>query len=92
MEQAITVEWLDDHREPRCAPNPAYPKGIDLDCSDGAAATCSTELKPYPASRCGMFLVKCATCGQSILVTTAGRPDDPRSLKMACKLSGKAAH
>ena len=90
MEQAITVKWIDDHREPQCEPNPNYPKGIDLDCSDGAVATCKTDLRPYPTPRCGFFLVKCETCGQSVVVTTAGRADDPRSLKMACQLSDKS--
>jgi hypothetical protein len=91
VEQAITVNWVDGEREPKCTPNPAYPKGIDLDCSDGAAATCKSDL-PYPAKRCGYFTVHCDTCGQTIVITTAGRPDDPRSIKMACKLSGRKAH
>ena len=90
MEQALKVEWIDDHREPKCAPNPAHPDGIDLDCSAGAVATCATELRPYPTPRCGFFLVTCDTCGQRIMITTAGRPDDPRSLKMACRLSEKS--
>jgi len=88
----MKVEWHDAGREPQCAPNPAYPSGIDVDCSDGAEATCTSAL-PYPAKRCGQFSVYCETCGQFIVVTTAGRPDDPRSVKIACKLAaGKASH
>lgn len=79
----MKIDWIDDGREPKCKPNPAYPKGIDIDASGGAEATCSTDL-PYPARRCGLFLVVCETCGQRVAVTTAGRPDDPRSLKLAC--------
>ncbi len=89
MEQAIEVNWIDRGREPQCPPDPAYPKGIDLDCSGGARVTCKTDL-PYPAKRCGYFVVGCATCGQKIIITTAGRPDDPRSVKMACQLSNKS--
>lgn len=81
----MKVEWHDAGREPKVAPNPAFPKGIDLDCSGGAEASCTEQL-PYPAKRCGRFLIECETCGQRIMVTTAGRTDDPRSVKIACKL------
>ena len=79
----FTIHWQDAGREPRCAPNPAHPRGIDVDASEGAAATCFAPL-PYPARRCGAFLVKCDVCGQTVMITTAGRPDDPRSIKLAC--------
>lgn len=81
----MKVEWIDGGRWPKNAPNPAYPNGIDLDCSDGARAVCVAAL-PYPAKRCGAFHIECETCGQSIAVTTAGRPDDPKSVRIACKL------
>jgi hypothetical protein len=77
------IEWVDREREPQCAPNPAYPKGKDCDASQGAEATCTADL-PYPAPRCGVYVVKCKTCGVRVGCTTAGRPDDPRSLKIAC--------
>ena len=79
----FAIEWIDGSREPSCAPDPAYPAGIDLDCSAGLPS-CSTEL-PYPAKRCGVYLVECLTCHLRIGVTTAGRADDPKSLTMACK-------
>lgn len=85
MSSAITVTWYDAGREPEIPPNPAYPNGIDLDTSGGAIATC-TERLPYPARRCGHYRIKCKTCGLHIIVTTAGRSDDPRSVKIACKL------
>lgn len=83
MEQTLTIEWVDGGREPQCAPDPAYPTGMDVDISKGAEKTCSTDL-PYPAKRCGMFVVRCTKCGFSVAITTAGRPDDPRTLKIAC--------
>lgn len=79
----MKIEWFDSGREPQCAPDPAYPKGKDLDISMGAPSCVATL--PYPAKRCGYFVVECAKCGMSVAVTTAGRPDDPRSLRMPCK-------
>lgn len=79
----MKIDWIDSGREPQCAPNPKYPMGIDVDMSDGAAKTCSAAL-PYPAKRCGAYIVECEKCGQRVAITTAGRPDDPRSAKLAC--------
>lgn len=83
MEQALTVEWIDRHREPQCPPNPEHPNGIDVDMAHGAKS-CVTDV-PYPAKRCGAYLVKCKRCGFSALVTTAGRIDDPRSIRVPCQ-------
>lgn len=78
------VQWIDGRKEPQCRPNPAYPKGIDLDASAGASLTCTVVL-PYPAKRIGHFEIFCPVCGARSICTTAGRPDDPRSLKIACR-------
>lgn len=80
---SIKVEWIDHGREPQCEPDPAFPMGKDLDISAGASSCVATL--PYPAKRCGYFVVECSKCGMSVAVTTAGRPDDPRSLRMPCK-------
>lgn len=80
----MKVEWIDRGTEPQNPPDPNYPMGIDIDASDGAAAACKVQL-PYPAKRCGYWYVECPTCGTNALITTAGRPDDPRSVKLACK-------
>lgn len=87
MEQALTVEWIDSGREPQCAADPDFPDGKNIDASMGAGRSCSRDL-PYPAKRCGYFIVRCTICGMSVAVTTAGRPDDPRSIKLACRLEG----
>ncbi len=81
--QEFTVKWIDRHREPQCEPDPAYPHGIDLDCSGGSPG-CKVDL-PYPARRCGYYFVECNLCKMNVLITTAGRPDDPRSVKLPCK-------
>jgi len=78
------ITWRDAGREPQVKPNPDYPTGIDLDLSFQGEPACTTPL-PYPAKRIGAYLIHCRTCGIRIGVTTAGRPDDPRSVKIPCK-------
>jgi hypothetical protein len=78
------ITWTDLGREPRCKPDPRYPLGIDVDYSSGRRQTCTAQL-PYPARRCGFYEIACKRCGLNVLVTTAGRIDDPRSVKLACK-------
>ena len=81
---SLTYEWIDGGREPTQKPNYTYPHGVDLDVSRGKTKTCSMNL-PYPAPRIGYYLVTCDECGQRALITTAGRADDPRSVKLGCK-------
>lgn len=86
MKDQFAVEWIDRRREPQCQPDPAYPTGKDVMAvypGEDQFGTCKIEL-PYPAKRCGVYAVRCARCGMSIGVTTAGRPDDPRSVTVAC--------
>jgi len=79
------ITWLDHGREPQVAPNPLFPNGKDLDVTHGAEPNCFIEL-PYPAKRCGLYIIHCKTCDTITGVTTAGRPDDPRSVKLPCKV------
>jgi len=80
---SFTIEWYDGHREPTAAPDRQYPRGMDIDVSRGMKA-CKTDL-PYPAKRCGFFLVQCTVCKTNVTITTAGRADDPRSVRIACR-------
>lgn len=80
----INVEWIDGEREPQCAPDPNYPNGKQLDISVPGEKACGVEL-PYPAKRCGVYIVKCSVCGMSVGITTAGRPDDPCRARIPCK-------
>lgn len=82
----FVVRWIDRNREPKCPPNPAFPQGTDFDASGGAKRTCVVEL-PYPAKRCGVYVVQCEICGFSAAITTAGRADDPKSIRLPCKLA-----
>jgi hypothetical protein len=81
---ALYSKWHDAGREPQCAPNPNYPDGIDIVIGKSGAKSCSTNL-PYPADRCGHYVVGCTVCGLRVAITTAGRPDDPRSIKLECR-------
>ncbi len=86
MEQDMSqfkIEWRDSGREPQCPPDPRYPDGIDVDGIAARAEGCKTAL-PYPAKRCGAYIVECTICGIRVGVTTAGRPDDPRSVRLPC--------
>ena len=78
------IRWIDSGREPQVAPNPLYPAGIDLDTSGGKAPACTTAV-PYPARRCGFYKLDCTWCGLRAVITTAGRPDDPRPVTVACR-------
>lgn len=78
------VTWHDHGLEPKCAPDPNYPNGIDVGDIASTAPSCLVPL-PYPAKRCGVYVVECETCGLRIGVTTAGRPDDPRSVRIECR-------
>ena len=87
----MRVTWLNSGKNPQVAPNPNYPLGMDMDVSKGAERTCTAQL-PYPAKGIGVYVVQCAICGYRAACTTAGRFDDPRSLKMACKLVSQTAN
>jgi hypothetical protein len=77
------VTWHDAMREPQHKPNPAYPNGIDIDYTNPEEKKCFVPL-PYPAKRIGYYLIKCRICDMTVTVTTAGRSDDPRSVKIPC--------
>ncbi len=66
----------------QCPSNPAYPNGKKIDV--GILPNCEVAL-PYPAPECGEFVVKCKACKASVIVTAAGRPDDPISVTVPCR-------
>ena len=80
----MKITWHDNGREPKCLPDPAYPEGKDIRLCDGIEPKCTAQL-PYPAKRCGVYIIECERCGNRIGVTTAGRPDDPRSVEIMCR-------
>jgi hypothetical protein len=88
MSDQFEIRWLDRGHPPRIKPDPAFPDGVPVvDASMGAAITCVAEL-PYPTGEVnvGTWLVDCKLCRLRVGVTAASRPDDPRSVKLACKI------
>jgi hypothetical protein len=79
----------------QCAPDPNYPNGKILNARHEDEC-CEVSL-PYPAPECGYFLVDCSKCGLKVMITAAGRPDDPRiaflpcGAAATCKTKGGAA-
>lgn len=86
MPYAITVEWLDAGRKAENEPDPKYPEGVLVDLSRGRFKTCVVDVK-YPAPGVGQHRIVCSTCGMSAVVTAAGRADDPRYVKLPCKVN-----
>lgn len=80
----FTVKWIDHGREPQCPPNPNYPDGVDVSIPGPAGAGRCKSVLPYPAKRRGVYNVTCRVCGIKIVLTTTGRPDDPRSVEIPC--------
>ena len=82
---SIDVTFLDSGHEPQEKPNPEYPNGKPISLLPHALAKGCTRNLPYPAPRCGAYLITCHTCGYSVAVTVAGRPDDPNIITLPCK-------
>lgn len=80
----MKIRFLDSGREPMCPPDPAFPNGRRIDISGAADKTCEAHL-PYPAPRVGSMVIECPTCGLTVAVTVAGRPDDPHTVVIPCK-------
>jgi hypothetical protein len=79
------VDWVDLHRSSDAPADPAFPAGSPIDVALDALRACRIEL-PWPAERCGIWLVTCQKCGLYIRLKTTGKADDPNSLRVACRL------
>jgi len=84
MPNHIRVTWRDGGAYPHFPADPSLPRGTDLDLSLGAAETCMTPLR-YPRPGVGVHIVQCTVCGLQVTCEAAGRADDPRSVKLACR-------
>jgi len=82
----MTVKFIPSGRgKAQCPPDPDYPNGVEVNLATPSdTSRCRFDL-PYPAPETGMFEVHCDHCGLTILVTAAGRPDDPTSITVPCK-------
>jgi hypothetical protein len=86
------VEFIPSGRgKAKCEPNPNFPHGIEIVCPPNTPVSCKVAL-PYPAPECGMWSVVCTTCQCRLFVTAAGRPDDPVSVFLPCRISESIGH
>jgi hypothetical protein len=79
------ITFIDSGRKAQCPPDPEFPDGIAVDLSGGKTPACCVAL-PYPAKGIGGWSVTCKRCSVRVALTTAGRPDDPRSVLLPCQL------
>lgn len=81
---ALMLEWTATGGAAQNPPDKRFPLGVDLDLAGGAVECCVTTL-PYPASGIGFHLIRCLACELKVAASAAGRPDDPRTVRVACK-------
>jgi hypothetical protein len=82
------IEFVSQGKKATQPPNPEYPNGLvitDPTLKPGGLK-CQVHLE-YPAPCVGTWVVKCNRCGKRVACTAAGRPDDPRVMTIACKLT-----
>lgn len=79
----LKAEFFTEGKKPTQPPDPAYPNGIDVDISKGKSPWCWIRLPKVETT--GLMLVTCEECDLRIMITMAGRPDDARSYRMACR-------
>ena len=79
------LQWLSKGKPPQCESSPGYPDGVELDGAAGLPGPACKWALPYPAPSIGVHVVGCVTCGKTVACTAAGRPDDPRTIRFACK-------
>lgn len=71
----------------QCPPDPNHPNGIDVDiASHSAWQVCDVTL-PYPAPERGYWRIDCRLCQLAVAIIAAGRPDDPRSARIPCRIT-----
>jgi hypothetical protein len=80
----IKIEFVPSGRgKAQCPPDPRWLNGVNLDAA-GQGPGCKVTL-PYPAPECGHFRIFCTECNCMVVVTAAGRVDDPRSVVIPCR-------
>jgi hypothetical protein len=78
-----TITFIPSGRgKAQCAPDPMYPNGKVVNPYP-EGVSCKVDL-PYPAPECGYFCIDCSECGLKVMVTAAGRPDDPLTVFIPC--------
>jgi hypothetical protein len=81
----FAIDWVNALRDAHFPADPLYPNGHAMDVALDAPRACRAEL-PYPAARVGIYIVHCRVCDYRIALATAGRCDDPCSVRVPCRL------
>jgi hypothetical protein len=84
----LHAKWFGEDRKARHPPDPRYPLGMSVDCTEGRPG-CTTTLQ-YPAPGIGKWIIRCDACGTFSIVSAAGRVDDPHTVRLPCKPRGNA--
>ena len=79
------VAFIDKGHKANCKPDPKYPDGMPVNLAPNPIVKTCTRNLPYPAPRCGLYVVTCRQCGFDAILTVAGRPDDPNMVTMPCR-------
>jgi hypothetical protein len=82
--QRFSVDWIDGGRGAGYPADPSYPNGVGIDVAMDAPRACRVEL-PWPANGVGLWVVVCGACGYAVALGTAGRSDDPRTVRVPCR-------
>lgn len=88
---AFSVSWSAREREEngikrtwaKYPPTPGFENGGDLDFAKDGASWCVTALSVWPG-RLGTLHVRCQHCDVTVDLTTAGRADDPKLVRLPC--------
>jgi hypothetical protein len=62
---------------------PGFENGTDLDLARDAASWCTASCPPWPG-KLGMLHLRCQHCDVTVDLTTAGRADDPKLVRLPC--------
>ena len=84
----LHAHWVGEGRKAEYPPDPRYPLGVPVDCTEGQPG-CEVALQ-YPAPCVGKWWISCDTCGTTAIVTAAGRVDDPHTVRLRCLAVGRA--
>ncbi len=83
----LHARWFGEGRRAQHPPDPRYPLGIPVDGTQGRPG-CEVKLE-YPAPCIGKWWITCDVCGTNAIVTAAGRPDDPHTVRLPCVALGR---
>jgi len=78
------VQWTGTGRKAQHPPDRRFPHGVEIRTNSPGRPYC-VVFPPYPAKEIGTWTISCQKCGLVIVVTAAGRPDDPNTVYLGCK-------